>query len=148
MPGAEVRRTRGAAVRLQARVWAPPSIGSPKTLEIVSHGRVIHSAASRDPQKQELTIDVRMEAGHSQWLAARATSHNGALAHTSPIYLLVDGQGFAGPSQAPAIAARRKAALEYIRGRLREAPPARYAPGEIDALHARMREAEQFYNRW
>lgn len=147
MPGDELRRERGATVRVRARVWAPASIGSPTTLEIVSHGRVIHRAESRDPRKQELRLEVRMKARHSQWLAIRATSHNGAVAHSSPVYLLVNGQGFADPEQAPAIAAKRKAALEYIRCRLRETP-AGYDTREIDALHARMREAEQFYNKW
>jgi len=97
-----------------AETWAPEVIGAPKLLEIVSHGRVIRSAESRGPGQEKLTVDFDLPAEESQWLAARTTSFNGALAHTSPIYVIVDGASFLDRKTLPQLVAKRLKALEFI----------------------------------
>jgi len=84
MPGDEVKARRGQSVRIHVRAWAPPEIGSPEKLELIAQGRVLRTV---EGEKPELTLDYDLRAENSQWLAARASAKNGALAHTSPIYL-------------------------------------------------------------
>ena len=114
MPGDEVKVHKNAKVHVRADTWAPEAIGAPKLLEVVSHGRVIRSAGSRGPSQEKLTVDFDLQAGESQWLAARTTSFNGALAHTSPIYVIVDGASFLDRKTLPELVAKRLKALEFI----------------------------------
>ncbi len=148
IPGDEIRVARNATVRVSLRAWAPPAIGAPRTLELISHGRVIETVESNDPEKQELRLDFTLRADRSQWIAARTTSHNGGLAHTSPLYVLVNGDSFADSSQLPRLAEQRLKALDFIEDRLRdEAFTKRHGPGEISALMERVAEARQVYRR-
>ncbi len=146
IPGDTVRVARNANVRVALRAWAPPAVGAPKTLELISHGRVIETVASDRPQKEELRLDVTLRADRSLWIAARTRSHNGGLAHTSPLYILVDGGSFADTSQLPHLSRQRLAVLDFIEARLRdEAFTRRHGPGEIAALFERIAEARQVY---
>jgi hypothetical protein len=145
-PGEEVHVSRNATVRVRARAWAPPAIGAPRTLEIISQGMVIGSAASSDPKRQDLDVDVRVPVGRSRWIAARVTSHNGGLAHTSPVYLLVDGGRFWDRDRLPELVAKRLEILQYGEERLNDPKyTAAFAQGEVEALRQRIEAARQRY---
>jgi hypothetical protein len=145
-PGDEVRVDRHARVRVQARAWAPPIIGSPMRLEIVSQGEVIRSAESSDPATEDLRLDFTLPAARSQWIAARVTTHNDGLAHTSPVYLLVDGQSFRDAERLEELVARRLAILEHGERRLEDPKfTAAFAPGEGEALGQRIAAARVRY---
>ena len=55
-----------------------------------------------------------MPIAESQWIAARATSFNDAKAHTTPVYLTVDGAPFADGAQISQIAAKHLEILDWI----------------------------------
>jgi len=120
IPGDELNVPRNGSVKVHVRAWAPAAIGSPKKLELIAHGKAIQSAESSDPEKQELRIDYDLRAGESQWIAARVTSHNGALAHTSPIYILVDNRNFRDNAGLNDLVAKRLKALDYIAEKLKD----------------------------
>jgi hypothetical protein len=142
IPGQEVRVQRKQRVRVRARAWAPETIGSPKTLEVVAHGRVIRSAESGKPGGSDLRIEFEMPAGESQWLAARATSHNEAVAHSSAVYVIVNGESFHDKKGLPALVEKRLKVLDYIAARLENRRfIAEFAEGEVRALQGRVREA-------
>lgn len=148
MPGDEVRVRRNAGVRIRARAWAPESIGSPKLLDVVAHGRVIRSAQSAKSGANELRLDFRLPADESKWIAARVVSHNGAQAHTSPIYLLVDGKGFEDRRHLAALARKRLRVLDYIEEYLRTSDYAKsFGPGEAAGLEAAIAEARGTYQQ-
>ena len=145
-PGEETQATRDATVRVRAEAWAPPVIGSPKTLEILSQGAVIHTASSSDPNRQRLEADLRLPARHSQWIAARVTTHRDGLAHTSPVYLLVNGEPFWDRERLPQLVAKRLEILDYGEGRLADPKyTAAFGRGEVEALRDRIRLARQAY---
>jgi hypothetical protein len=147
-PGEEINAGPNTSVRIRARAWAPTVIGSPKLLEVLSHGKVIRAAQSSDPGRQELRLDFTIRAGESQWLAARVSTHNGGLAHTSPAYLLVDGQRFWDRDQLPDLVKKRLEILEFAKGRLKdEKYAASYAAGEVAALSERIEEASKRYQQ-
>lgn len=148
MPGDDLGVTKNATIRIRARAWAPEIIGSPKKLELISNGRVIQSVESSNPNKQELRLEFALRGEKSQWIAARVTSHNGALAHTSPIYLIVDGDSFRDLPGLPRLIDKRLKELDRIDDRLRDSTyVGRYAAGEADALVDRLEQARVRYRQ-
>jgi len=146
--GGEVKVGKHANLRIKARAWAPPSIGAPKTLEVISHGQVIRTIESHDTKTQELKADFTLKADASQWIAARVTSQNGALAHTSPVYVIVDGQKFFNRKDLPELVAKRLKVLDYITGRLHDAAALakdQCTPSEVEALMADIADARARY---
>jgi hypothetical protein len=145
-PGEDVTVTGKGTVRIRARAWAPRIIGSPKTLEIVSQGQVIRSASSSNPSDRDLELDFELPVQQSRWIAARVTTHNDGLAHTSPVYAIVDGQRFWSREQVPALVRKRLDILDYGQQRLKDPKyTASFAPGEVDALGARIEDARRRY---
>ena len=141
MPGDELNVARNASLHIRARSWAPPAIGSPKTLEIIANGRIAGTAASGDPGQRELKLDLTLRAGSSQWIAARVTANNGALAHTSPVYIRVAGAPVRDSEHLPQLVEKRLQALDFIAGRL----AAGYAKNDAHALSQRIEEARAKY---
>lgn len=94
--GDTIEARAGDLVRVSAR-----SVGRAdfKRLELVYNGRVVHtSAARRHGQMFQAEMDFPLEVTGPGWLAVRIPWHNNAnmlgevlRAHTSPIYLEVDG---------------------------------------------------------
>jgi hypothetical protein len=145
-PGEDVRVRPNATVRIRARAWAPQAIGAPKTLEVLSQGTVIRTATSADPAAKELEVDLTLPVAQSRWIAARVTTHNEGLAHTSPVYVLVDGGKFWDRERLPQLVQKRMEILEYGEARLRDPKyTAEFAPGEVDALRQRIQAARQRY---
>jgi hypothetical protein len=145
-PGEDVNVRADGTVRIRARAWAPPSIGSPKTLEIVSQGTVIRAATSPSPNDDELRLDFELPARDSQWIAARVTTDNGGVAHTSPVYVLVNGQKFWDRTRLPALVKKRLEILDFGQERLKDVKyTAAFAPGEVEALSQRIAAARRRY---
>lgn len=140
IPGDEVKLTGPGKIRIHAKSWAAKEIGAPKLLEVVVDGKVIRSAPAE--------IEFPLEITKSQWIAARVTSENGGLAHTSPIYVEVNGESFRDKEQSPAIVAKRLQTLDFIEGRLKDPNFIReYSKGEVDALRDRIQKARSEYDR-
>jgi hypothetical protein len=148
IPGDEVRVTRDAKLRVRAQAWAPPGIGLPKVLEVVAHGRVIRSVAPRRLGDEKLEAEFELPAGASQWIAARTTAVNGAVAHTTPVYVIVDGAGFFDREQLPQLVAKRLKVLEFIENRLRTPQFIKnmgWEPDEITEVMGHIQDARAKY---
>jgi hypothetical protein len=146
MPGDDLKVAGNARLRIRARAWAPAIIGSPKTLEIISHGQVLRSIESHSPEQEELKLDFSIKADAGQWIAARVTSHNGALAHTTPVYVSVDGKSFRNEKELPQLVEQRTKVLDFIIGRLADPKYTRtFGNGEIEALTAEIEDARKRY---
>jgi len=141
MPGDELHVRRNSSLRVHARSWGPAVIGAPKTLEIVANGRVAATKTTRDGKSDELDLRTILGAGSSEWISARVTSDNGAVAHTSPVYVSVDGAPVRDDAHLPQLVEKRLRALEFIASRLREG----YAKPEAQALAQRIGEARMKY---
>jgi hypothetical protein len=139
IPGDEVKLTGPCKIRIHAKSWAAKQIGAPKLLELVVNGKVIRSAPAE--------VDFPLEITRSEWIAARVTSENGGLAHTSPIYVELNGESFRDKEQAPAIVAKRLQTLDFIEGRLKNPNFIReYSSGEVDTLRDRIQKARAEYD--
>jgi hypothetical protein len=146
IPGDEVRVLKNAKVHVHAQAWAPESIGNPKVLEVVSQGRVIRTVEAPNAKQEKLSVDFDLPAGESQWIAARTSAANGAVAHTSPIYVIVDGKSFVDRAHAKELAAKYIKVLDFIEAkRLNTNYTKNWAPGEVDQLKARIADARAKY---
>ena len=146
IPGDELRAEKNGKLRISTEAWAPESIGAPKTLEIVAQGRVIRSVEAPSAQAGKLQMQFDIPAGASQWIAARVTSFNDAVAHTSPVYALVDGASFADTAQLRELVEKRLQVLDFVGARLRDSKFTRtYPAGEVDAFNASLEDARRLY---
>ncbi|MCZ6644439.1 MAG: CehA/McbA family metallohydrolase, partial [Gammaproteobacteria bacterium] len=116
--GSDLQLSAGTTVVLEASMQAPFDIYPVERLEIIAGGKVIASVANGS-NASELNLSVEITPEMSTWVAARA---NGSkllpyqawpllgsfgippMAHTSPIYLTVDGRPIWSPEDAAILA--------------------------------------------
>jgi hypothetical protein len=106
LPGEQLEVVKGQALRVHAEA----KVGSPQVplsrLEIVANGDVVRFA---DPAGNSAALDFELPADTSLWIAARTTG-----AHTTPIYVVVDGKRHWKTSEVPALLERRLRVLDEI----------------------------------
>jgi hypothetical protein len=117
LPGSELKRAAGDTVHIQARVLSHPAIGMPKALTLVGNEGVIQEATNPGGDLTELTLKLDRKIDQSQWLVVSAVCENNALAHTTPVYLVVDGRPTWSAQRGPAVVQKQ---LESIAGIERE----------------------------
>jgi catechol 2,3-dioxygenase-like lactoylglutathione lyase family enzyme len=147
LPGDEVRVGKDAKLHVHAEAWAPESIGAPKVLEIVSQGRVIRSVDSPGPKQEKLVADFELTAEDSQWIAARTTAFNKAVAHTTPVYVVVNGRNFLDRANLQQLVAKEVKILDWIEKDRLGNPQytAKWAPGLVSAVWNDVEDARARY---
>ncbi|MCL4216071.1 MAG: CehA/McbA family metallohydrolase [Candidatus Hydrogenedentes bacterium] len=139
LPGSEIERAKGKKVRVVASVQSHPEIGVPEKLTLVGNEGIIMEADNPD-RKSEIELRLRRPINRSQWLVLSAHCENGAQAHTTPVYLTVDGQPTWNPERGPAIIQRQLEAIDKIAA---EFDP---AGGERErGIHERLDQARAYY---
>jgi len=118
LPGEELRRKRGETVRVRAKVTGHPSIGLPKTLSLVGNDGIIKMVENPDG-KDALFFEWDQEIAQSQWMALGAVCYNHALAHTTPVYVVVDGKPTWSAGRGPDIIARQLESISRIEGEVK-----------------------------
>jgi hypothetical protein len=106
LPGEQIRPARGQKLR----VGAHSQVGSSRVplgrLEIIANGEVIGTS---DPVGNSARCDLVVTADKSMWIAARTTG-----AHTTPVYVVVDGRRHWNTSVAADLLEKRKRTLDEI----------------------------------
>jgi hypothetical protein len=80
----------GEPVTVVAVVKVNPDFDQLDRVELVGHGEILH-AESAGEASSELKLTYSFLPSSSLWLAIRAYGRNGALLHTAPIYIYLDG---------------------------------------------------------
>jgi hypothetical protein len=103
MPGDLLPVRKGDVLRVTAHAYGHAARVPLGRLELVRHGRVIASATpGRKGQTAEhLSLSLQVPAGRGGWIAARSYGAAGQAAHTTPVYVSVDGGGFHNPNTVP-----------------------------------------------
>ncbi len=101
LPGSVIEASRGDTLRIKASASHKPA--PPGYLEVMSQGEVIRSAAGGG--ELEFTVPVT----GSTWIAARSPG-----AHTTPVYVKVNGRRFWRLDQVEALIARRMDQLQQL----------------------------------
>ena len=139
LPGSEISKSAGDIVRIVARVLSHPAIGIPKGLTLVGNEGVITEVINPDG-RTELSIELDRTIDQSQWLVASTVCDNNAVAHTTPVYIIVDGRPAWSVERGPTVIGKQLEAIEEI---AQEFDP---ATGErARGIHKRLDQARKYY---
>jgi hypothetical protein len=102
LPGDDLAVAKGARLRIVARANGHPGQVPLRELEIVGHQEVLHRVTADDPGQSpaEISLDLELPVEHGLWIAARCRAGDQQVAHTTPVYVSVDGGGFHNPETA------------------------------------------------
>jgi hypothetical protein len=102
IPGDALDVPKGSRLRIAARALGHAEQVPLERLEIVAHGRVLKSvSADQEGQTRErLTAEIELPVEHGVWIAARGQAGPQQAAHTTPVYVTVDGSGSHNPETA------------------------------------------------
>jgi hypothetical protein len=110
IPGDTIDVAPGSRLQITAEALGHESQEPLTSLEIVGHGRVLARAEGRNAAR--LTTHIDLPVTHGIWIAAKASAGTAQLAHTTPVYVTVNGQGFQNPDT---MSARLATAEQYLR---------------------------------
>ena len=115
--GRELRVPRGTKLTVAAAAKLNPDIDSLDRLELVVYGDVVDSVSAGGHD----TVSMKKEivADHSMWIAARAYGgrqdpRNTTIAHSAPVYVVVDGEPTWKRDAVPEIVAELRGRLSRI----------------------------------
>jgi hypothetical protein len=118
LPGATIARKSGRQVVVRARVRSHAKIGLPISLQLVSDEGVLKEIKP-EGNASELRLESTISVDKSQWFVASARCANGAIAHSSPIYVVVDGMPTWSPTEGPQAVEKQLAAIQEIQAEYR-----------------------------
>jgi hypothetical protein len=95
LPGDSLEVPPGTRVRITAEALGHERQVPLESLEIVAHGSVL--ARSTGSGAARLAAEIEWPVEHGAWIAARAQAGTGQAAHTTPVYVTVNGGGFQNP---------------------------------------------------
>ena len=138
LPGTQSTKARGATTRVKLKAISHPGIGTIRRIAIYNNdGLVVEKTNPEQADSLEITLAHRLD--KSQWLAAMADCDNGAVAHTTPVYFIVDGEPTYDKKKAPGIIEKQLASIKEIRNE--EQSKTVVDQGILD----RLTRAEEFY---
>ena len=138
LPGMELARSKGATANLTVKAMSHASIGAIERLAVYNNdGLVMEEINHRKTDSVDMFIAHTLH--KSQWISAVAYCDNGAVAHTTPVYYVVDGQPTWDAKKAPDIIEKQLAAIRSIE----EETNAKMMVDE--GILSRLEEAKAFY---
>ena len=116
----------GAALQITARAFGHSGQVPLDTLEIIGHGEVLARATAEENSQSpdRLTLDLELPVERGLWIAARANADRLQAAHTTPVYVTVEGGGFHNPETAARYLDRSEQYLQEIEHVLEHQNPA------------------------
>ncbi len=139
LPGTELTRTAGARLKIRARARGHARVGLPTALRVESAAGVVKEVKSAQGQS-ELAIELEHVIEDSQWLMAGVVCDNGALAHTTPVYVVVKAQPTWNAKLGPRIIDKQLAGIAKI-----EAELANHNDDRAKGVRERLQRARIFY---
>ena len=131
LPGDNLDVTPGTKIHISAEAYGQGGQVPLRSLEVIGHSKVL--ARSTGANAARLTVDLDLPAKHGIWIAAKCEAGTGQAAHTTPVYVTVNGDGFHDPETA-----RRK--VEISEGYLKEVEQELANPGAtLDSQASRHR---------
>lgn len=127
LPGDQINLNKKEKITIEAQAIGHQQQVPLTKLEIVAHGKVI---AEIEPGKsgqsnEKLSIDMEFQIDKGQWIAARCYAGLTQAAHTTPVYVTINNQGFHNPDTMEEYLALNEKYLEELEAELEE--PHEYA---------------------
>jgi hypothetical protein len=113
MPGATLRVEKDSSVRARVVGRGMPGGFAPAEITLVMNSREVARVRS---EEEEAVLEADVAVGGGGWLVATLKDAHGALAHTSPVYLEVEGLRHWNYERVPELIAARRATLDEIEG--------------------------------
>ena len=120
IPGDTLDVTPGTKLHISAEAFGQDKQVPLRSLELIGHSKVL--ARSTSGNSAHLTAGFDVAALHGIWIAARCDAGIGQVAHTTPVYVTVNGDGFHDPETA-------QRNLEIAEGYLKEIEQELTRPG-------------------
>jgi hypothetical protein len=139
LPGAELTRPPGTRVKIHARALGQTCIGLPTVLQVEGPDGLVKEAKHTQGDA-ELGFEIEHVIETSQWLMASVVCDNGAVAHTTPIYVVVNAQPTWNPRQGPRIIEKQLAGIAKIESEFAKGDDARSV-----GIRERVQKAKAFY---
>ena len=110
LPGTELIKTNGSVSKLKVKAISNPSIGIISKVAIYNSDGLV--AEQLNSEKQDsIALEIDHPLLHSQWLTAAVFCENNAVAHTTPVYFIVDNQPTWNIKRAPSVIAKQELAI-------------------------------------
>ncbi|MBI4622029.1 MAG: CehA/McbA family metallohydrolase [Verrucomicrobia bacterium] len=156
LPGSSLDVKAGTKLRISATAYGHQPQIPLKRLQIIGHGKVLAEVTAGEPGQNpgRLSVDLELGVEHGIWLAARTDAGVAQLAHTTPVYVTVNGDGFHNRANLAPQIELTKRYLQEIRDlfnspasrderqALRSTPSPALYPGARARLERRVAEAE------
>jgi hypothetical protein len=115
--GQELRVKRGARLDVAMSAWLNPDIDRLDRVELVVHSDVVAAAPADGSDRIDFRKELRAE--RSMWIAVRALgarqeARNMVVAHSAPIYVVVDGEPTWKAEAMPDLVAYQRAQLQEL----------------------------------
>lgn len=102
LPGSSIEKSKGENVKLSLKALSNEKIGEIERIAFYNNDGLIAESLNKDG-KDSLELDLTHKLTRSQWVAGIVNCKNGAVAHTTPIYIVVDGKPTYDVAKGPAI---------------------------------------------
>jgi hypothetical protein len=139
LPGTEIACPAKGTVKVAARVWGHPKIGVPARLTVVGNDGVVREIANPD-RATELALEFDYPVEGSGWLVAGTVCDNSAVAHSTPVYLVVNGKPTWSATRGPAVIRKQLEAIARI-----EQEFAKGTDGRSAGVRERLERARAYY---
>ena len=140
LPGTEIEKKGGAKAVLKAKAISHPSIGTIQRIAIYNNDGLV---AEKINNKKKDSIEINLDhiVAKRQWIAAVVYCDNEAVAHTSPIYLIVDGRPTWDVKKGPDVIHKQMQAMQKVEEEEKAKPT-------IDQnILKQISKAREFYNK-
>jgi len=99
IPGDQVELQEASTLSIKANGYGHGKQVPLSRLEIIAHGEVIASATPGNAGQSAdlLSIQIELPVDKGLWIAARCYAGLNQAAHTTPVYVTIDGNGFLNP---------------------------------------------------
>jgi hypothetical protein len=140
LPGSEINISSGTVTQLKVKAISNPVIGNITKVAIYNNDGMVTEKMNTD-NSDSVEVSISHMVTRSQWLSAVTYCDNGAVAHTTPIYFMVDGKPTFDKKRAPAIIQKQVLAIQKLKDE-------ENTKAKIDrGLIGRYENAIQFYSK-
>ena len=99
LPGDTVDVAPGTKLDITAEAYGQPEQVPLRSLEIVGHSKGAPDGAA-GMNSAHLSVKLELPVDHGIWIAAKCEAGKAQVAHTTPVYVTVNGGGFQNPDTA------------------------------------------------
>jgi hypothetical protein len=139
--GSEIHVEPGHTARLEIAVTGHPGIGLPRHLRLIGSDGLLGEFLPDSANPAQITATTTLDITRSQWIVASTECYNGAIAHSSPIYFVVDNEPFVHPERAGGIVDRHLDALGAVKVEVNSWPDHPHA----NEILQQIEETQAFY---